>query len=81
MKVGDLLIEAQGRITSGWKRWLREHCFLGARTAMVYVRLARHRDEIEAEPQRVDDLSLRAVSASSLSPPPRRRRTHRRGDA
>jgi len=53
LDVGDALLEAQARVSTGWKRWLRENCFLSVRTALLYQRLARHRDEIEAEIERV----------------------------
>jgi hypothetical protein len=48
MKAGDALNDAQERITGNWKRWLRENCFVSVRTAFLYQRLARHRDQIEA---------------------------------
>jgi hypothetical protein len=61
LAVGDALIEAQARVSSNWKQWLRENCFLSVRTALLYQRLARHRAEIEAEIERVGELSLRAA--------------------
>src|SRR5262245_53985269 len=61
LNAGDALIRAQTLVSSGWKRWLRNNCFLGARTAQLYQQLARHRDEIEAEISRAPDLSLRAA--------------------
>jgi hypothetical protein len=61
LDVGDALNAAQQRVTTGWKRWVREHCFLSVRTALLYQRLARHRAEIEAEIERVGELSLRAA--------------------
>ena len=34
LDIGDMLIEAQAQVTTGWKRWLRENCFLmSVRTA------------------------------------------------
>jgi hypothetical protein len=61
LDAGDALIKAQERVSSGWKRWLKDNCFLSVRTAMLYMRLARHREEIEAEIERAGDLSLRAA--------------------
>jgi hypothetical protein len=61
LAVGDALIEAQARVSSNWKQWLRENCFLSVRTALLYQRLARHRAEIEAEIERAGELSLRAA--------------------
>jgi hypothetical protein len=61
LDAGDALIEAQSHVSGGWKRWLRNNCFLGVSTAQLYMQLARHRQKIEAEIQRVGDLSLRAA--------------------
>jgi hypothetical protein len=61
MVAGDALIAAQQKVSSNWKRWLRENCFLSVDTALVYQRLARHREQIEAEIGRAGDLSLRAA--------------------
>jgi hypothetical protein len=61
LDIGDMLTEAQAQVTTGWKRWLRENCFLSERTALLYQQLARHRAEIEAEIERVGELSLRAA--------------------
>src|SRR5262245_45619571 len=61
LDIGDALLEAQARVSSGWKRWLRENCFLSVRTALLYQRLARHRTEIEAEIERVGEVGLPAA--------------------
>src|SRR5262245_12345760 len=61
LDAGDALLAAQKRVSSNWKQWLRENCFLSVRTAMLYMQLARHRAEIEAEIERVGGLSLRAA--------------------
>ena len=61
LDAGDTLIEAQRRVSTGWKKWLRKNCFISVRTAMLYMRLARHREEIEAEIERAGELSLRAA--------------------
>jgi hypothetical protein len=62
LDVGDALIAAEGQVAEGrWKHWLRENCFLSTRTAFLYMQLARHRDKIEAEIERVGELSLRAA--------------------
>jgi hypothetical protein len=68
LDAGDALIEAQARVSSNWKRWLRDNCFLKVRTAMLYQQLAGHRAEIEAEIERVGELSLRAAIRLSLAP-------------
>lgn len=46
---GELLIEAKGQLQHGqWLPWLRENCDISERTAQLYMRLAKHRKEIEA---------------------------------
>jgi len=68
---GDALIEAQGLVPAGqWGRWLRDNCFLSTRTAQLYMQLAEHRIEIEAELERVTDLSLRAARRLIMEPKP-----------
>jgi len=65
MNAGDALNLAQANqhLTNlTWKQWLRQNCFISVRTAFVRQQLARHRDEIEAEVQRVGDyFSIRAA--------------------
>jgi hypothetical protein len=61
MNAGDALTVAQDKVSGNWKSWLRENCFLSVHTALVYQRLARHREQIEAEVERTGDLSLRAA--------------------
>jgi hypothetical protein len=61
LDAGDALNEAQERVSTGWKRWLKENCFLSVRTALVYQQLANHRDEIEAAIAQAGELSLRGA--------------------
>jgi hypothetical protein len=61
LDAGDALITAQAQVSSGWQRWLRDNCFLSVRTAQLYVQLAQHRQDIEAEISRIPDLSLRGA--------------------
>jgi hypothetical protein len=64
MRAGDLLIEAKALLQHGqWLPWLAKHCAFSDRTAQLYMRLAKRRPEIEANPQRVADLSLRGAVA------------------
>jgi hypothetical protein len=69
LDAGDALNEAQSRVSTGWKKWLRKNCFLGTSTAQLYQQLARHRAEIEAEMARVPELSLRAARRLISKPP------------
>jgi hypothetical protein len=61
LDAGDALNAAQARVSTGWKRWLKNNCFLSVRTALVYQQLARHRDEIEAAIGQAGELSMRAA--------------------
>jgi Protein of unknown function (DUF3102) len=62
LDAGDALVTAQEQVPAGeWTRWLRHNCFLSKRTALLYMQLARHRDEIEARLEEIPDLSLRAA--------------------
>jgi len=87
LDAGDALIAAQRQVVApGWKRWLKSNCFLSVRTAMLYMQLARHREEIEAEIGRVGDLSLRAavrlISKPADKPDkPKRPDPHKAADA
>ena len=49
------------RIPAGWGRWLVDNCGMGVSTAELYMQLARHREKIEVEIERVGELSLRAA--------------------
>jgi hypothetical protein len=63
LAAGDALIAAQAALPERrrWVKWLRTSCSLKERSAFVYMQLARHREMIEAEQQRVVDLSVRAA--------------------
>jgi hypothetical protein len=71
MAAGDALTIALNKISGNRKKWLRENCFLSVDTALVYQRLARHREQIEAELGRVGDLSLRAALRLIAEPKPK----------
>ena len=59
---GDALIEAKAKVPHGeWAEWLRANVpQIGERTAQLYMKLARNRDQLD--PQRVADLSLRQAA-------------------
>lgn len=63
LAAGGGLIEARASLAHGaWSAWLAANVpGLSARTAQLYMQLARNRDRLNA--QRVADLSLRAASA------------------
>jgi hypothetical protein len=70
MAAGDLLIEAKTLKKRGgqWLPWLADHCSMSERTAQLYMRLSRNRPEIQANTQRVADMSLRGA-VELLAPP------------
>jgi hypothetical protein len=63
MDAGDALIVAKSRIPKGdWRRWLESNCSpLSTRGALLYMQLARSRDDIEVEIRHIGYLSLRAA--------------------
>ena len=60
MACGDLLIEAKAQLKHGeWLPWLRDECPISEQMAQRYMRLAKHRAEIEAaNPSWMTDLTL-----------------------
>lgn len=65
MAAGDLLIEAKAMLRHGeWLPWLRDHCAISARTAQLYMRLAKQRQAVTANAQSVADLTL--IEAAAL---------------
>lgn len=68
LAAGDALIEARASIAHGaWSTWLAANVpGLSARTAQLYMQLARNRDRLDA--QRVADSSLRAAVALVSKP-------------
>ena len=63
MAAGDILIEAKRQVGHGqWLPWL-ESCGLSERTAQRYMRIARHRFAIEANPTSVSDLGVSGALA------------------
>jgi hypothetical protein len=64
MNAGDALIAVQPKIAERgitWTKWLKENCYVAVSTAKLYMQLARHRDDIEAEIQSKGELSLRGA--------------------
>jgi hypothetical protein len=71
MSAGGALLKVQPKVHAAgfvWKRWVKEHCFIGVSTAELYMQFARHRDRIEAERQRGVELSLRAARRLIAAP-------------
>jgi hypothetical protein len=61
---GELLLEAKELLKHGlWLPWLAEHCAISERTAQLYMRCAKNRAAIEANTQRVADLTINEAAA------------------
>ena len=57
LRVGDLLIEAQQGVRHGeWENWVERNCRMSERTAQDYMRIARHREAVEAKARAAADL-------------------------
>jgi hypothetical protein len=64
MNAGDALRTVRPKVDAAgipWQRWLKDNCFIGKSTALLYVQLAEHRSDIEAAIERGVELSLRAA--------------------
>jgi hypothetical protein len=77
MNAGDLLTGAKVQLPhGGFGAWLEENFAGSGRTARAYMRVARHRDELEAQRQRSATLSLdgalKALSSEATADAPRR---------
>jgi hypothetical protein len=67
MRCGDLLIEAKAQVShGGWLPWLEGQCGFSFRTAQAYMRLARNRAHLEAQP--VAHLGVREAIALLAEP-------------
>jgi hypothetical protein len=59
IQAGALLIEAKEKLEHGqWLPWLKANCEISERTAQQYMRLARHRDEIDTKSAEHADLPV-----------------------
>ena len=72
MAIGDLLIEAKGRVPHGqWSPWLAERCpALSDRTARHYMRLARNRETLTAKTANFADLTAQEAAQLLAAPEP-----------
>jgi len=63
IRIGELLGEAKTKIPHGrWLDWMGEHCGFGERDAQRYMRLAKHRKEIEANTTPVSYLGVKSAT-------------------
>nr|WP_234894923.1 DUF3102 domain-containing protein [Sinorhizobium meliloti] len=59
---GQRLIEAKALVAHGeWLPWLKKNCAIPTRTAQLYMRLAKHRELIEAKSADVAHLTINAA--------------------
>lgn len=62
LAAGDMLVEAKSLVGHGeWLPWLAENCPIPTRTAQLYMRLAKHRELIEAKSADVALLTIQAA--------------------
>jgi len=62
LAAGDMLMEAKSLVEHGeWLPWLAENCPIPKRTAQLYMRLAKHRELIEAKSADVAHLALQGA--------------------
>ncbi len=63
IRTGELLLEAKAQLPHGeWGSWLEANCEISERSASRYMRLARHRSELESKTATVADLTLNAAT-------------------
>ena len=75
MRAGELLIEAKAQVEHGqWLPWLQDNFSGSARTSQTYIRVARHRGELESNTQTSAHLSIdaavRMLASSKPDPEP-----------
>jgi Protein of unknown function (DUF3102) len=70
LAAGDILIEAKAQLNNHgeWLPWLNS-CGISERTAQRYMRLARHRAIIEANPTPMSDLGIAGALALTIKLP------------
>lgn len=69
IECGRLLTEAKSTLKHGeWDGWVKAHCHFSARTAQLYMKVAKHVGDDKEKAQRVADLSLRDVAAELARP-------------
>jgi hypothetical protein len=61
---GEMLIEAKAQVPHGqWLPWLRDNCTMSERTAQLYMRCAKSREDIEKRMGGGADLTLAEAAA------------------
>jgi hypothetical protein len=62
LAAGNMLVEAKSLVAHGeWLPWLADNCAIPKRTAQLYMRLAKHRELIEAKSADVALLTIQAA--------------------
>jgi hypothetical protein len=66
---GELLLEAKATVPHGeWLSWLAENCAVAERTAQLYMKVARGRQQLEAKNASLADLTLEGAALQLLGP-------------
>ena len=69
IRIGELLTEAKPKIAHGhWLTWIEEHCDFDERVAQRYMRLAKHKGEIEANTIPVSYLGVKSATKAIAKP-------------
>jgi len=71
LAAGTLLIKVRdsNKLKHGkWEFWVKQNCEIAIETVRLYIRLAEHRETVEANRQRVTGLSIRAAAKLIAGP-------------
>ncbi len=72
---GERLTEAKDVVAHGqWLPWIKENCLFAERTVQLYMRLAKHADDLRSKSATVADLSLNEA-ARLVQGEPREKKT------
>jgi hypothetical protein len=66
---GELLLEAKATVPHGeWLSWLAKNCTVAERTAQLYMKVARGRQQLEGKNASLADLTLEGAAQQLLGP-------------
>ena len=69
ISAGEALLEAKEQLKHGeWLPWLRDNCKVSERSARVYIRLAKHKDEVLKSADAADLTIRGALDAIDADP-------------
>jgi hypothetical protein len=72
-RAGELLQKARKEVAHGkWTTWVEANCSMSARTAQVYMQLAKRWSELDTKAQRMTDLTINAARELLAKPKPKK---------